>query len=173
MVEVKIIPMGVKGPKQKKKASKKRKPLPSRHTMAVDPNMKRAVTGMMRQNAKENLPLSEKAIKTLIIKQMKPSRLYSKEEFAEKYDKIKSRVTQSYKGSPPINHNTPLTEEEIKRKNDRIIIVKSNSHIRQQQEQMHSNARSLRKERMLDQQRLERKQKYELYKFRKQEENKK
>lgn len=173
MVEVKIIPMGVKGPKQKKKVSKKRKPLPSRHTMAVDPNMKRAVTGMMRQNAKENLPLSAKALKSIIIKQMKVDRLYSKDEFSEKYDKIESRVMLPYAGSAPIDHNTPLTDDEIKRKNDRVQIVRSNSQIRQQQEQTHSNARSLRKERMLDQQRLERKQKYELYKFRKQEENKK
>lgn len=173
MVEVKIIPMGVKGPKQKKKASKKRKPLPSRHTTVVDPNMKRAITGMMRQNAKENLPLSDKAIKSLIVKQMKVERLYSKEEFSKEYDKIESRVMRPYDGPAPINHNTPLTEEEIKRKNDRTRFVKSNSQIRKQQEQTHSNARSLRKERMLDQQRLERKQKYELYKFRKQEENKK
>ena len=155
MVEVKIITMGVKGPKQKKKAYNKRKPLPSRQSAAVDPNLKRAVTGMMRQNAKENLPLSEKAIKTLIIKRMKPSRLYSKEEFSEKFDRIKSKVMLPYAGPAPINHNTPLANDAITRTSERQRIVKSNSSIRKQEEQKHSNARSLRKERMLEEKRQE------------------
>ena len=173
MVEIKIIPMGTKGPKQKKTTViKKRAPLPSRHSTAVDPNMKRAVTGMMRRNAVENKPLTEKQIKKLVVQQMKFDRLYSDEEFNAEYERVKESMMLPYNGPAPINHNIQPTNDEIVKKNIRKEIVRSNRLVRKQQEQKHSNARSLRKERMLEQQRQKHFQSYELYKFRKQQEDK-
>jgi len=174
MSEVKIIPMGATGSKKKKNTiTKKRAPLPSRNSTAVDPNMKRAVTGMMRRNAIENKPLTEKQIKRLVVQQMNVERLYSEEEFNAEYERVKESMMRPYDGPPPINHNIPLTNYEIAKKNIRKDTVRSNRLVRKQQEQMHSNARSSRKERMLEKQRQERFQSYELYKFRKQQEDKK
>ena len=172
MVEVKIIPTGVTGLKQKtKKTPKKRKPLPSRAKVPVDPNMKRAITGLMRQNALENKPLTKKELDKLIIQQMNVDTLYkSKEELNADLERLKEHAMRPYNGPEALTHTPVIDEAKNIKKEYRKNTVVSNKLVRKKEEQLHSNARSLQKERKLKEARDEIFMKYFLYKARAKEE---